>query len=62
MTEPVPSAPTPATPSPATPAIEKKDPLRGYRGLTSGIPSPWSFQSKDIPQLRAEAGDDNPNE
>ena len=38
------------------------EPLRGYRGLTSGIPSPWSFQSKDIPQLRAEAGGDNPNE
>jgi circadian clock protein KaiC len=37
-------------------------PLRGYRGLTSGIPSPWSFQSKDIPQLRAEAEEDNPNE
>ena len=37
-------------------------PLRGYRGLTSGIPSPWSFQSKDIPQLRAEAEEDNPDE
>jgi len=22
--------------------------LRGYRGLTSGIPSPWSFQSDDV--------------
>ncbi len=36
-------------------------PLRGYRGLTSGIPAPWSFQSEDIPQLRAEAEEDNPN-
>jgi circadian clock protein KaiC len=37
-------------------------PLRGYRALTSGIPSPWSFQSEDIPQLRAEADGDHPNE
>jgi len=29
-------------------------PLRGYRSLTSGIPSPWSSQSKGIPKLRAE--------
>ena len=29
--------------------------LRGYRALTSGIPSPWSSQSDDIPQPRAEA-------
>ena len=38
------------------------EPLRGYRGLTSGIPGPWSFESDDIPQLRAEAEGDNPNE
>jgi len=38
------------------------EPLRGYRALTSGIPSPWSFQSDDIPQLRAEAEGDNLNE
>jgi len=31
------------------------EPLRGYRALTSGIPSPWSFQSDDIPRLRVEA-------
>jgi hypothetical protein len=37
-------------------------PLRGFRGLTSGIPSPWSFQSEDIPQLRVEADGDHPNE
>jgi circadian clock protein KaiC len=35
-------------------------PLRGYRGLTSGIPSPWPFHSDDIPQLRAEAEGDDP--
>ena len=29
-------------------------PLRGYRGLTSGIPGPWSPQADDIPPLRAE--------
>jgi circadian clock protein KaiC len=37
-------------------------PLRGYRGLTSGIPGPWSFASGDVPQPRAEAEGDNPNE
>jgi circadian clock protein KaiC len=37
-------------------------PLRGYRALTSGIPSPWPFESDDIPQPRAEAGGNNPNE
>lgn len=31
------------------------EPLRGYRGLTSGIPSPLSFQSDDIPQPSIEA-------
>jgi circadian clock protein KaiC len=30
------------------------EPLRGYRALTSGIPGPWSFESDDVPQLRAE--------
>jgi len=30
-------------------------PMRGYRGLTSGIPGPWSFESDDIPHRRAEA-------
>lgn len=35
--------------------------LRGYRGLTSGIPSPWSFESDNIPQRRAEAEGDTPN-
>jgi len=28
-------------------------PLRGYHGLTTGIPAPWSLQSDDIPALRA---------
>ncbi len=37
------------------------EPMRGYRALTSGIPGPWSFQSDNIPQPRAEAGGDNPN-
>jgi circadian clock protein KaiC len=36
-------------------------PLRGYRGLTSGIPSPWSFQTDDIPQLRAEGDGEDPD-
>jgi circadian clock protein KaiC len=31
------------------------EPLRGYRGLTSGIPSPWSFESGEHPQPRTEA-------
>lgn len=30
------------------------EPLRGYRGLTSGIPGPWSFGSGEIPELRSE--------
>jgi circadian clock protein KaiC len=30
------------------------EPLRGYRALTSGIPGPWSYESGEIPQLRAE--------
>jgi len=30
------------------------EPLRGYRGLTSGIPGPWSSESGGIPQLRSE--------
>lgn len=34
--------------------------LRGYRGLTSGIPSPWSFESGNVPRARAEAEGDNP--
>ncbi|MEX0611763.1 MAG: ATPase domain-containing protein [Pirellulales bacterium] len=36
-------------------------PMRGYRALTSGIPSPWSFESDEIPQRRAEAGGENPH-
>jgi circadian clock protein KaiC len=35
--------------------------LRGYRALTSGIPSPWSIESDNIPQRRAEAEGSNPN-
>ena len=30
-------------------------PLRGYRGLTSGIPGPWSFEPGEHPELRTEA-------
>ena len=36
--------------------------LRGYRALTSGIPSPWSFETGEIPRRGAKAGGDNPNE
>jgi circadian clock protein KaiC len=36
--------------------------LRGYRALTSGIPSPWSLQVDEIPQRGAEADGDNSNE
>jgi circadian clock protein KaiC len=38
------------------------EPLRGYRGLTSGIPAPWSPESEPVPQLRTEVDGDNPNE
>jgi circadian clock protein KaiC len=38
------------------------EPLRGYRGLTTGIPSPWSFESGEVPELRREADRDQPNE
>jgi circadian clock protein KaiC len=31
------------------------EPLRGYRGLTSGIPSPWSNVSEGNPPLRIDA-------
>jgi circadian clock protein KaiC len=31
------------------------EPLRGYRGLTSGIPSPWSYEAGEIPPLRTES-------
>ncbi|MDQ1706894.1 MAG: circadian clock protein KaiC [Pyrinomonadaceae bacterium] len=31
------------------------EPLRGYRGLTTGIPGPWSFQSDDVPPLQSDA-------
>jgi hypothetical protein len=34
--------------------------LRGYRALTSGIPSP-SFEFDNIPQRRAEAEGDTPH-
>ncbi len=29
------------------------EPLRGYRGLTSGIPGPWSSEPGEVPELRA---------
>jgi hypothetical protein len=31
------------------------EPMRGYRALTSGIPSPWSSESGVTPPLPAEA-------
>ena len=34
--------------------------LRGYRALTSGIPSRWSFESDDIPHPRAGVKGDDP--
>jgi circadian clock protein KaiC len=37
-------------------------PLRGYRGLTSGIPSPWSIESEEGPEPPAKAEGDNSNE
>jgi circadian clock protein KaiC len=38
------------------------EPLRGYRGLISGIPGPWSFESGEVPHLRTEAEGDHPHE
>jgi circadian clock protein KaiC len=38
------------------------EPLRGYRGLTSGIPGPWSSEAGSVPQIRGEAEGDGPNE
>jgi circadian clock protein KaiC len=38
------------------------EPLRGYRGLTTGIPGPWSFASGEVPELRAETEGDQPDE
>ena len=35
--------------------------LRGFRALTSGIPSPWSYESHNIPQRPVEAEGDHPN-
>jgi circadian clock protein KaiC len=35
--------------------------LRGFRALTSGIPSPWSDESHNIPQRPVEADGDHPN-
>jgi circadian clock protein KaiC len=37
-------------------------PMRGYRALTSGIPGPWSLESGEVPQKRAVAEGDIPNE
>jgi circadian clock protein KaiC len=38
------------------------EPLRGYRGLTSGIPQPWSAESaQNEPDLRAEHPPDTKN-
>jgi circadian clock protein KaiC len=36
--------------------------LRGYRALTSGIPSPLSFEAGEIPRRGAKADGDYPNE
>ena len=35
--------------------LEIGEPLRGYRGLTSGIPSPWSSQSDNLLSARRDA-------
>ena len=37
-------------------------PLRGYRGLTSGIPGPWAFPADDLARRDAEAGREHPDE
>lgn len=37
------------------------EPLRGYRGLTTGIPGPWSAESGEIPQPRCD-GEGEPDE
>jgi hypothetical protein len=29
------------------------EPLRGYRALTSGIPGPWSVETREVPEQRA---------
>lgn len=31
------------------------EPLRGFRGLTTGIPGPWSLKPEGLPPLRPEA-------
>src|SRR5450631_1866006 len=38
--------------------------LRGYRGLTSGIPGPWAVEARDIPEppTAAPAAEGKPNE
>jgi circadian clock protein KaiC len=38
------------------------EPLRGYRGLTSGIPSPWSPQSEGLPQLSTATSEGEGND
>ena len=37
------------------------EPLRGYRALTSGIPGPWTSQSDDLSQSRAEGDGGRPH-
>lgn len=34
--------------------VELGEPLRGYRSLTTGIPSPWACQSEELPSLGPE--------
>ena len=37
------------------------EPMRGYRGLTSGIPGPWSLESgQNDPELQADRPADKP--
>lgn len=38
------------------------EPLRGYRALTSGIPSPWSIEPDETPRGRVESQAEDPNE
>ncbi len=32
--------------------VSMGEPLRGYRGLLTSVPGPWSFEADDVPKLR----------
>jgi hypothetical protein len=41
--------------------VEVGEPLRGYRGLTSGVPEPWSAKSgQEYPETREDHPPDEP--